>query len=544
MPKDQNQEKNLKKKAWFDFHSPVFYPAAITAFLFVAVTLIVGDPMQGYFSALQNSISENAGWLFIGAVNIFLVFMIYLAFSRFGYIRLGGQSAEPDFSRPAWFAMLFSAGMGIGILFYGVAEPIMHYMSPPEGEGGVRDASPVAMRYTFLHWGLHTWSIYALVALALAFFAFNKKLPLSIRSIFYPVFGDRIYGVMGHIIDIVAVIATLFGLATSLGIGVTQISSGLDYLFDIDTGIGTQVLLIAGITGVTIFSVLSGIERGVKFLSEINIRIAAALLIFILLFGPTIFILSSFLENTGNYFQYFIEMSFFNEAFQASAWQNDWTVFYWAWWISWSPFVGIFIARVSKGRTVKEFVLGVLIVPSLLTFFWLTTFGGSAIFLQINGIGEIAPAVQDDVATALFVFLDHFPLSFISSIIAVLLITSFFITSSDSGSLVIDALTSGGKIDTPYTQRSFWAVSVGAVAAVLLFGGGLQALQTAAITTGLPFTLVLLFMVYSLYKGLDREHQRRVEVEKWVDQRQHERSITDIIEKQAKQESSSKQPKR
>ena len=534
MADNNKKDSGFDIKKWFDFSAPVFWPAVSVAFAFIAVTLYVGDPMGEIFVSIQNSISTNAGWFFIMAVNIFLVFMIYLAFSRFGYIKLGGKNSEPEFSTTAWFAMLFSAGMGIGILFYGVAEPVMHYINPPIGDGETRDASSVAMRFTFLHWGFHTWAIYALVAMSLAFFAFNKGLPLSIRSVFYPVFGDRIYGPWGHFIDVVAVIATLFGLATSLGFGVTQISTGLQHLFGFEATEITQVLLIAGITAVTIVSVVLGIDKGVKVLSELNIRIAAAFLIFILIFGPTVFILGSYLENTGNYFQYFLEMSLFNEAFKASQWQNDWTVFYWAWWISWSPFVGIFIARVSKGRTIKEFVLGVLIVPSLLTFFWLTTFGGSAIYIELNNGGGLASAVQDDVANALFVFLDFFPLSFISSLIAVLLITSFFITSSDSGSLVIDALTSGGKIDTPFTQRAFWAVSVGSVAAVLLVGGGLQALQTAAITTGLPFTFVLLFMAYSLHKGLDNEHKRNLELMKEKDRSSYEKTIGDIIEKRRK----------
>jgi len=493
-------------KKYFDIHGPVFWPSAIIIILFIIVTLSVGEPMESIFVQVQDAISDNARWLFVLSVNIFLFFVLALAFSKYGSIRLGGSSAKPEFKTLTWFAMLFSAGMGIGILFWSVAEPLFHYTSPPYGEGNTIQAAKNALGVTFLHWGLHAWGIYALIGLGLAFFTFNKKLPLTIKSLFYPVLGDKIYGPIGNIIDTLAVVATLFGLATSLGLGVKQVSAGLHHLFNLKDTLVLQVLLIAGITLLATISVVTGLKKGVRFLSEWNVRIAFLLLLILLIIGPTLFIFNSFVQNIGYYLSNFLRLSLWTESYQQSDWQNNWTVFYWAWWISWSPFVGMFIARISKGRTIREFVSGVLIVPSLVTFFWLSSFGGSAIFLELNGIGNLLSAVQDNVATAIYVLFENFPLSNFTSALAILLVTSFFVTSSDSGSLVIDSITAGGKLDAPVGQRVFWAVSEGLVAAVLLIGGGLNALQTAAISTGLPFTLVLLLACFSIYKGVKGEY--------------------------------------
>ncbi len=516
-------------KKYFDIHAPVFWPASILIVLFIIITLLVGDPMTEIFVQIQNSISDYAGWFFVLVVNLFLVFMLYLAFSKFGSLRLGGKDARPEFSTSAWFAMLFSAGMGIGILYWSVAEPITHYHEPPIGNANTIDAARTANAFTYLHWGLHAWGIYALVGLALAFFAFNRKLPLTIRSVFYPLLGKRIHGPIGDIIDILAVVATLFGLATSLGLGVQQVSAGLNHLFDLPDNEITQVILIVIITSMATASVVLGIDKGVKVLSELNIRLAGIFLLFMVIVGPTLFIFDSFIQNTGYYLQNLIRLSFWTESYNQTSWQNGWTVFYWAWWISWSPFVGMFIARISKGRTVKEFVLGVLIVPSILTFFWLAAFGGSALYLELNSLGDITSAVDQNVATALFVMLESFPFSFISSLIGVLLVTSFFVTSSDSGSLVVDSITAGGKLDAPVGQRIFWANAEGAVAAVLLLGGGLTALQTAAITTGLPFACILVIMCYSLYQGLQREYAEWQESVKVKDRRSYEKVIGDLL---------------
>ncbi len=532
--REQQSPKGLKKH--FDVHGPVFWPSAILIVVFIAITLIVGEPMQEIFKTVQTGISNVGGWFFILCVNIFLVFCFYLAFSKYGRIRLGGQDARPEFSTSAWFAMLFSAGMGIGILFWSVAEPVSHFMTPPESVLGDIDPNDIpnrtraaeAMGLTYLHWGMHAWGIYALVGLALAFFAYSRKLPLSLRSVFYPLLGDRIYGWIGDVIDTVAVIATLFGLATSLGFGVSQVAAGLTHVFGIPDSIWLEVGLIMGITGVATISVVLGVDKGVKVLSELNMRLAVVFLVFLIIVGPTLFIFDSFIQNIGYYAQNLAEMSFWAETYQQTDWQNGWTVFYWAWWISWSPFVGMFIARVSRGRTVREFILGVLIVPSLLTFFWLSAFGGSALFLEINGIADMAGAA-DEPATALFKLLDQFPLSSITSIIGIILVTIFFVTSSDSGSLVIDSITAGGKLDAPVGQRIFWAQTEGAVAAVLLLGGGLGALQTAAITTGLPFAFILLVMCYSLRQGLQREYAELVELDKQRDRKSYEKVIRDVV---------------
>lgn len=520
------------KNKYFDIHPPVFWPATFLIFFFITITLVVGEPMEEVFVSMKNFITDKTGWLFILVVNLFILFCIYVGFSKYGKIRLGGKDAKPEFSTSAWFAMLFSAGMGIGLLFWGVAEPVNHYANSPTAENYSLDAAQGAMNLSFLHWGLHAWGIYAIVALALAFFTYNKKLPLTIRSVFYPLLGDRIHGWLGDVIDVFAVLATLFGLATSLGLGVQQLSGGLSFLFDLPNTPITQVILIAAITSIATISVVSGIDKGVKFLSEWNIRIAGIFLLFILIFGPTLYIMRGFIQNVGIYLSDFISVSTWTEAFRDAGWQGDWTVFYWAWWISWSPFVGMFIARVSKGRTIREFIFGVLLIPALLTFLWMTAMGGSAIYLDLqSGTHELANAIVSDSTKALFVFIQQFPLSMIGSIIGLFLVTSFFVTSSDSGSLVIDNITSGGMLDSPVAQRVFWATTEGAVAAVLLVGGGLGALQTAAITTGLPFLFILLFMVYSLYKGLQTEYQEMEQLDKPSDKKRYEKKLKKTLKK-------------
>ena len=529
-PEGDSGQEGIKK--YFNIHKPVFWPSVFLILAMIVATLVMGKQAQTMFESVQSYISNNMGWLFIFSVNTFLIFSVILAFSRFGNIRIGGDDAKPEFSTLAWFAMLFSAGMGIGIMFWSVAEPIYHFLSPPMAEGETVEAARQAMSLTYLHWGFHAWGIYAIVALSLAFFAFNRGLPLSFRSVFYPVLGDRIEGWIGDVIDTLAVLATLFGLATSLGLGVKQVSAGLNHLFAFPDTVWLQVGLIIGITMIATVSVILGIDKGVRVLSEVNIRIAVLFLVFMLIVGPTIYILDSFVQNLGHYANNILTYSFWTETYEDSTWQNNWTVFYWAWWISWSPYVGMFIARISKGRTVKEFVLGVLIAPSMVTFLWLAAFGGSAIDLEMQGIGNIGTAVQENVATALFVLLEQFPLAFITSIVAIILVMSFFVTSSDSGSLVIDSLTSGGKLDAPVGQRIFWAQTEGAVAAVLLIGGGLNALQTAAITTGLPFLFILLLMCYSLYKGLSEEHQRKVDRKEKKERDSYKELVSKLIRKQ------------
>ena len=498
---------NLQK--WgFDIHPEVFFVSAGLILLFVLVTLIFQEPAEAAFSNLQTFIANVMGWFMILAVTIYLTVVVILALSKFGKIRLGGQDARPEFPTFAWIAMLISAGMGIGLMFWSVAEPIYHFETPPtvNFQPETSAAAQEALGITFFHWGFHAWGVYALVGLSLGFFAYNRGLPLTIRSVFYPLLGDRIYGWMGNVVDILAVASTLFGLATSLGLGVQQVNAGLNFLVGLADNTSIQVGLIAIITGFATASVVSGLDSGVRRLSELNMCLAGLFMVFVLLAGPTLFILGSFVQTLGYYFAMLPTFSFWTETFEQTDWQNSWTVFYWGWWVSWSPFVGIFIARISRGRTVREFVLGVLLLPSLLTFLWMSTFGGTALFIELGSEGGvITQAVEDNVATALFVMLQQLPITAITSLIGIVLVTVFFVTSSDSGSLVVDNLTSGGKLESPVPQRVFWAIIEGVVAAALLLGGGLQALQTASITTGLPFAVVLLVMCFSLYRGLNEE---------------------------------------
>ncbi|MDH3680206.1 MAG: BCCT family transporter [Acidimicrobiia bacterium] len=492
----------------FDIHPQVTFLSAGFLIIFLALTLIFQDRAETFFGDTLAFIGNNFGWFYILAANIFLIAIVAFGFSRFGRIRLGGRDALPEFSNFAWYAMLISAGMGIGLMFWSVAEPIYHYQGPAPFfgvEGETPAAAEAAMVTTFYHWGLHPWGIYALVSLALAFFTFNRGLPLTMRSVFYPILGERIYGFWGNLIDTIAVIATLFGLASSLGFGVKQVSAGMDFLFGTPDNTGFQVVLIAVITLAATASVVAGLDGGVKRLSQLNLNLGAVFLAFVLIVGPTVFILGTFIESTGAYVQTLPSLAFWTESLSGGTWQNGWTVFYWGWWISWAPFVGMFIARVSKGRTIREFVVGVVLIPSLLSFLWMSTFGGAALKTQIDGTRDVAAAVNENVATALFDLLEAFPLTAITSFVGIVLVVSFFVTSSDSGSLVVDHLTSGGKLDSPVPQRVFWAVMEGAVAAILLLGGGLLALQSAAVASGIVFAVVILVAIYSMRRGFREE---------------------------------------
>ncbi len=498
--------KNLDRKFLrYNIQPWVFFGGAGLIIVGVVLTLLAGEAAESFFASIQDWIANQAGWFFILVMNTVLIFCIILILSKYSTMRLGGEDAEPEFSVTGWFAMLFSAGMGIGLLFYGVAEPMFHYVANPLSEPGTPESAQKAMELTFLHWGFHPWAIYAMVGLGLAFFGFSKGLPLSIRNIFYPLLGDKIYGPIGNLIDILATIATLFGVATSLGLGVQQVNAGLSHLFGIPQNVVVQSILIAGITAIAVWSVVRGLDAGIKVLSQFNMIVAGVLMLFVFLLGPTLFILNGLLENTGNYLQNLPSLALWNEAFEEGGWQNAWTIFYWGCWIAWSPFVGMFIARVSYGRTIREYLLGVLIVPVGVTIVWMTVFGNSAIFIEHYGAGGMARAVQDNIPVSLFVFLENFPLDIVTSLLAVVVIITFFVTSSDSGSMVIDIITAGGNPNPPKPQRVFWAVSEGVVAAVLLLGGGLVALQMAAIITGLPFAIIIFIMCWSVFKGL-RDH--------------------------------------
>jgi choline/carnitine/betaine transport len=517
----------------FDIHPHVTISSTAILLVFITLTLMFKQDTSAFFKSALESITTTTGWFLILASNIFIVAAFYFAFGRFGTIRLGGTDAKPEFSTPAWFAMLLSAGMGIGLMFWSVGEPMYHYASPSPMFDGIEPQTPqaarAAMGVTFFHWGMHPWAIYAIVGLGLAFFAYNRGLPLTIRSIFYPLLGEKIYGFWGNLIDVLSVLATLVGLATSLGLGVQQVNAGLNILFGVDVSTTTQVIIIVVITGFAVLSVMSGLDKGVKYLSQGNMILAALFMLFLLFVGPTVYLLRGVTQNVGYYFYIFPELALWTETFLDSNWQGSWTVFYWAWWISWSPFVGMFIARISKGRTVREFILGVIFIPTMLSFLWMSIFGGAAISLQASGTVDIVTAVKDDVATAMFVMLQHFPFTQALSLVAIMLVTIFFVTSSDSGSLVVDHLTSGGKLDSPTPQRVFWAIFEGVIAAVLLMGGGLATLQTASVCTGLPFAVVLLVGVYSLFIGFSNEMFVENAVQKAVEKTVQEHEVTEVV---------------
>lgn len=446
----------------------------------------------------------------MSSANIFVLFCFYLIFSPLGKVRIGGKEAKPEFSTLSWFAMLFAAGMGIGLMYWSVAEPVAYYTAwwhtPLNVAANTPEAKELAMGATMFHWGLHPWAIYAVVGLSLAFFTYSKKLPLTIRSIFYPILKEKIWGWPGHIIDTLAVFATIFGLATSLGLGSQQIASGLNFLFDITKGINTQIIIIMGITSIAIISVVRGLDKGVKLLSNLNIIIAFLLLSFLIIAEPTLKTLGSIGTTFSDYISNIVPLSNFIGR-EDTEWFHGWTVFYWAWWIAWSPFVGMFIARVSKGRTVREFIIAVLFIPTIVTTIWMTAFGSTAIDQVIGDVGALSNGITDK-SLAMFQMLENLPLSSITSFLAILLVIVFFVTSSDSGSLVIDSITAGGKIDAPVPQRIFWALMEGLVAISLLYIGGkeaLSALQAGSIATALPFTIILLTMCYSLHKGLKEE---------------------------------------
>ena len=502
---------NIEK--WgFDMHAPVFPVSALLILVFVVGSLIYPEQANAMLVATRNWIQQVFDWMFLSAGSIFVLFCLALIVSPAGKIRLGGEDARPDFSVLSWFAMLFAAGMGIGLMFWSVAEPVGYYTewagTPLNVAGFTEESRTAAMGATMYHWGLHPWAIYGTVALSLAFFSFNKGFPLTIRSTFYPLLGDRVWGWPGHVIDTVSVLATIFGLATSLGLGAQQAAGGLAFLFDIGGGLQTQVVIITGVTAVAIVSVVRGIDGGVKLLSNLNLTLAFLLLVFVIIAGG----LSGFAANVGRtvsgYVEYMLPLS--NPVGREdSAFYHGWTIFFWAWWISWSPFVGMFIARVSRGRTIRQFLTAVLLVPTVVTVVWMSAFGGNGLDQAVDGVGELADGVSDSTL-ALFQMLTQLPLTGITSFLAICLVLVFFVTSSDSGSLVIDSITSGGKTDAPVNQRIFWATAEGVIAGVLLVVGGnaaLEALSAGAVSVGLPFTILLLIMCVSLTRGLYHELQ-------------------------------------
>ena len=508
--------------------------ASFVVMAFVIFGAVATETAGGVFTAVKDAIIGGLKWYYIGIVAFFLFFVVYLMFSRFGGIRLGDDDDRPEFSRFSWFAMLFGAGMGIGLLFWSIAEPIYHFQSNPFVGEATSQATKaqVAMRLTFFHWGLHPWAIYVIVGLTLAYFHFRRKLPLTIRSAFYPLIGERIYGPIGHAADVLAVFGTIFGIATSLGLGVQQMTTGLYHITGwsmfvtpvldeagqqvmraegvpaVTGSITMQLILIAVISAIATLSVVSGVGRGVRILSELNLWLSILILVFLITFGPTAYLLQFYLQSVGDYAQSVIPLSLWTDANGQSQWQSWWTAFYWGWWIAWAPFVGMFIARISKGRTIREFVTGVLLVPTMLGFLWLILFGGTAVNIEMFGPGGIAEAVQDDVTLALYKTFEQMQagiFSTLAAIVATMLLVTYFVTSSDSGTLVITTLLAAGDPEPPMVHRIVWGLGEGLVAAVLLLAGGLSALQTASIAAALPFSLIMIAMIYGLLRALNEE---------------------------------------
>lgn len=485
---------------------PVFYSATAILAVTVLCAVIWPDGTGEFFQSMQNNIVANGSWYYVLVVAIILVSVVVFSVTRYGDIKLGPDHVGPDYSFTSWFAMMFSAGMGIGLMFFGVSEPVMHFMSPPLGESGTVEAAREAMKITFFHWGIHAWAMYAVVALVLAYFGYRHNLPLTIRSALYPVFGDRIYGPLGVAVDVFAIISTVCGVARSLGLGVMQINSGLNYLFDVPTNTTVQMVLIVGTISLATLSVVMGLDAGIKRLSEINIVFAILLLLGVLAVGPTVVLLGFFAQNTGDYLADLVGKTFNLYAYTPTEWLGGWTIFYWGWWLSWAPFVGLFIARISRGRTIREFVLGALLGPAAFTLLWMTVFGNSAIELILNqGATELGEMVQQDPSVALFQFFEYLPGTTFLSFVAVIMIVVFFVTSADSGAMVVNMLASKGEDDTPIWQRVFWTGSIGLTAAILLLAGGLPSLQTATIASALPFSIALLFAIWGFLRALQTD---------------------------------------
>jgi len=486
---------------------PVFLGAAFLVIAFVIFGGLYTDLAGSIFHDLQTTVSTTLGWYYMTISTGFLIFVLWLMFSRFGSLRLGPPDSRPEFGNFAWFSMLFSAGMGIGIVFWGVAEPLYHYLNPPFGEGSTPEAAQEAMRFTFFHWGLHPWAIYIVLGVSLAYFHFRHGLPLAPRAILYPLIGEKgMRGPIGHGVDILCTVGTLLGVSTSLGLGAMQVNAGMTQFSNLPQTTEVQVWLIALITLIATISVVSGIHRGIQRLSQLNLLFAALLMLFVFIAGPTLYILETFTGSLGLYLQNLPQMSLWVEFSRDSDWQASWTFFYWGWWISWSPFVGVFVARISRGRTIREFVFWVLLVPVIGTFFWLSVFGGTALHEVIFEGANLAQTVQDNVGLSLHALLQEFPFTAVTLIWATLVIVVFFVTSSDSGSLVNDMITSGGHPNPAKPQRVFWAVSEGAVAATLLVVGGLKAIQDATISMGSLMSIILLLACVSLIRALRQDY--------------------------------------
>jgi len=511
----------------------VFFVAITVIILSVVLTLLFREQADYYFEIAQSFVSDKGGWVYTLSVNIFIIICLYLAFGKYGKIRIGGEKAEPEFSLMAWFSMLFSAGIGNGLVLFSIADPVRDFMAPPRLAGAdPANVAQEAINFSFLHHGLHGWAIYSLVGLSLAYFTYNRKMPLTLRSAFYPLLGNRIYGWFGNLVDVMAVITTLFGLATTIGFGVGQINAGFAQVFGTPNILTVQIIIIAAITLASTMSAFSGLNKGVRILSLLNVRVAMLIFVLVFLLGPTTFILKDYIQNIGSYLTHFVEMSTWTESLRNTEWQKTRTIMYWGWWISWSPFVGTFIARISRGRTIREFMLCVLILPALITFLWFTAFGGVTMKDILGGDTAMIAAVNDNISTALYVFFEKFPFAIVLKCLGLVLICSFIVTSADSGALVVDSITSGGKLKTPAFQRVIWAVATGLIAAVLMYGGGLNALQTVVTISGLPFAILLVMMCFSLLSGLKEDYQKSARSQLLTEKETYRKHILQLADKE------------
>jgi glycine betaine transporter len=484
----------------------VFSISLLLVLTFVIFGILNPSQLNTITSNVHNNIVTHFGWGYLLAALAFFIFCILLAFSRYGAIPLGGNDEKPQYSYFGWFSMLFAAGIGIGLVFWGVAEPLNHYLNPPEYiNAGTGEAAAFAMRYTFFHWSLQGWAIYIIMGLAIAYFSFRRGMPPLISSCFYPLLGEKIYKFPGHVIDTLAVLATIFGIAASLGFGALQINSGLNYVYGLPITNTITITIIALVTCMFIYSSVAGLDKGIQLLSKLNMLLALLLLLFMFIVGPTTFILNVFTSTLGEFANRFLEMSLGANPFIGHQWIKNWTLFYWAWWISWSPFVGVFIARISRGRTIKEFILGTLIAPTLLCFVWFSVFGGSALHLQLFDGIDVAITAVNDVPTTLFVVFSNFPLSALLSTIAVVLLVVFFVTSADSATFVLSMMTSHGNLNPPLFKRISWGLIQSTVATLLLISGGLKALEQMVITAALPFTFIMILLCYNLSIALQQE---------------------------------------
>ncbi|ENU31872.1 hypothetical protein F991_00186 [Acinetobacter sp. CIP-A165] len=493
-----------KTSSWLaNVNRNVFFSTVLIIVVFLSFAIIAPDLFENLTAQAKQWITDSFSWFYILCVAIFLVLLVYIACSSSGNIKLGPDHSQPDYSNGSWFAMLFTAGMGVGLMFFGVAEPVMHYVTPPSSDPETVQAAKEAIRITFFHWGVHAWAVYALVGLSLAYFSYRHNLPLKTRSALYPLIGKRIYGRWGDAIDTFATVGTIFGVATSLGFGVLQVNAGLNYLVGIEQSTGTQIGLIIFVSILAALSVFAGLDKGVKRLSELNLILAVILVVFVFLAGPTLHLLRTTVENTGQYLSNLFVMTFNLQAYESTGWIGGWTVFYWSWWIAWSPFVGMFIARVSRGRTIREFILGVILIPTGFTIVWMGFWGNAALFsiMQENNIA-LMKMVQQDSSVALFEFLNHLPFSAVMSLLAAILVLLFFVTSADSGALVVNYLTAKDE-NTPAWQRVFWVVLISILTICLLLVGGLSTLQASMLVSALPFAVIMLLMAWGLLKALN-----------------------------------------